>query len=254
MRESCKYLFYCFLIWCVCSCRHRMERVLYRHKNGRVALVREYPDGSDTLSFIMKEFYPDGTLRRIGDIRKGNYVGKIITFFKNGVVSQTDSILIPCNMITDACDEIMTRYNENGTVSQRFTIKQGIMSGLYQQYNPKGFLEKTYYLENDSIKNGDYKEYYPNGRIFRHMTYHMDTIIGTVYTFKQNGDTLLWDQYYKGQKSFPYKKWLDDGTTLEGDFVDDKSKAVIWTWRTKEGKEIKKEVRMPGKSGYVVPK
>jgi len=42
--------------------------------------------------------------------------------------------------------------------------------------------KQEYYLENDSIKNGDYREYYPNGRIFRHMTDHLDTIVGIEYS------------------------------------------------------------------------
>ncbi|HVU57557.1 MAG TPA: hypothetical protein VHD83_20985 [Puia sp.] len=247
------YLSYCFLILCACSCRQKMERVVAKYKNGMVAIVREYSDRSDTANFIMTQFYLDGKIERTGRVHKGYYVGNIITYYKNGVRSQLDSFLFPCPMEWGACDMILFYYNENGTIAQRFTVKQGVKSGLCQQYDSRGILAKAYYLENDSIKNGDYKEYFDDGRVFRQMTYHMDTIVGKECIFKENGDTLLWDQYYKGQKSFPFKKWLDDGTTVEGDLVDDKSKAVVWTWRNREGKEIKKETRLPGKSGYVVP-
>jgi len=254
IRRSCKYVSYCFLILCVCSCRQKLERVVARYKNGRVAVVRVYPDRSDTTSFIMKQFYLDGKVERTGFVHKGYYVGNVITYYKSGVVSQRDSLLFPCRMVSGACNEILTYYNENGTISQQYTVKEGVKSGLCQQYDSKGVLVKAYYLENDSIKNGDYKEYFDNGKVLRQMTYHMDTVVGREYIFNKNGDTVLWDQYYKGQKSFPFKKWLDDGTTVEGDLVDDKSKMVVWTWRTKEGKEIRKETSLPGKRGYVVPR
>jgi len=248
-----KYIFYCFLIWCVCSCRQKLEKVVARYKNGRVAVIREYPDRSDTANFILKQYYSDGKIERIGTVRNGYYVEKMITYYKNGVVSRLDSLLSPCDMRSGACDAILTYYSENGTVSQRYTAKHGVFSGLCQQYDSRGVLVKAYYLENDSLKNGNYTEYFDNGKVLRQVTYHMDTIVGREYIFKRNGDTLLWDQYYKGQKSFPFKKWLDDGTTVEGDLVDDKSKAIVWTWRTKEGKEVKKQIAIPGKGGYAVP-
>ena len=151
------------------------------------------------------------------------------------------------------CNEILYRYNENGSISQQFIVAGGSLNGLSRHYNGNGVLVKEYYLINDSIKEGDYKEYFENGRILRQATYHMDTLVGTEYIFKENGDTAKYYSHYRGNPDLPYKKWLDNGNILLGNYSPKTSKYVVWKWYDKSGKELRTKIVHPSKNGFVTP-
>jgi hypothetical protein len=51
----------------------------------------------------------------------------------------------------------------------------------------------------------------------------------------------------------PYKRWLDDGNILEGNFIDSNKKAVMWKWIDKSGKEIKRTIRYPRNKIFLSP-
>ena len=82
-----------------------------------------------------------------------------------------------------ACDEILLRYNENGTLSQRFCVKSGSFNGVSKHYNSNGVLVKEYYLIDDCIKDGEYKEFYENGNVL--MRNYADT----------SGKIVVWKWY-----------------------------------------------------------
>jgi len=88
-------------------------------------------------------------------------------------IYQIDSLSHPCETQVNACDGILIRFNENGTISQHFIIKDGYFNGLSRHYDGNGKLVKEYYLKYDSIKDGEYREYHDNGKIFCSATYKM---------------------------------------------------------------------------------
>jgi hypothetical protein len=53
--------------------------------------------------------------------------------------------------------------------------------------------------------------------------------------------------------AFPYKKWLDNGLILYGNYTNDKEKEVLWQWFDKSGKETKREIRKAQSTGFVAP-
>ena len=192
-------------------------------------------------------------MQKEATIKNGEYVGEKITYFHNGKIYQIDSMSQPCRMDVNACDGVLIRFNENGTISQHFTIKNGYFNGVSQHYDGHGKLVKEYYLLNDSIKDGMYKEFYDNGKTSRLASYRNDTLIGYEYFFKENGDTIKYYNHYKGDLDFPYKKWLDNGHILLGNYGDKTSKYVVWKWYDKTGKEIKTKILRPSKIGFVTP-
>jgi antitoxin component YwqK of YwqJK toxin-antitoxin module len=230
-----------------------MKKVIAKNKNGTPGIVFEYEDRNDTLNFDVKVYYPDGILQKEATIRQGKYVGRKMTYFHNGKPYQIDSLSQPCPINIDACDGAVIRYNENGSVSQRFTVKDGEFNGLSKHYDGRGKLIKEYILTHDSIKNGLYREFYDNGRISYLAYYSRDTLTGYEYFFKENGDTVKYYNHYKGVMSFPYKIWLDNGGTLYGEYKDSSMKEVVWKWLDKSNKEIKQRLMQAGPNGFNVP-
>ncbi len=234
------------------SCKSPLTKVVTKHKNGNPAIVADLPDRRDTLNYTVRIYFSDGQLKRIAQVTNGKYSGVIKTYYESGKLSQLDSLINPCSIQTGACDETCIRFYENGVLSERFSVKEGECNGLSQHFGWKGQLAKEYYLVDDSIKNGSYREFYDDGKILRSATYHMDTLVGYEYIFKENGDTVKYYSHYNGQMDFPYKIWLGDGgstaygTHLNGD-------TVLWTWYDQKGNIIKKQTAVPSKSGYVVP-
>ncbi len=71
--------------------------------------------------------------------------------------------------------------------------------------------------------------------------------------FKENGDTLKYYKIYNGRQSMPYKRRLENGAILEGNFVDTSEKAAIWKWLDKSGKEIKRIIQHPVNKAFPSP-
>jgi len=51
----------------------------------------------------------------------------------------------------------------------------------------------------------------------------------------------------------PYKKWLNNGTILSGDYVDTSESAVTWEWHSPDGKLGKKETHIVKNGEFVAP-
>jgi antitoxin component YwqK of YwqJK toxin-antitoxin module len=233
------------------GCKQKLVKVIAKTKSGRPAVVFEYPDGRDTLTYTIKVYYPDGKLHKEAQVREGKYVDKKITYFPSGRIYQIDSLSQPCDKQAYACDGILLRNNENGSISQRFEIKNGLINGLSKHYDGNGILVKAYYLKDDSIKDGEYFEYYNNGRVSRKASYRNDTLVGIEYFFDENGDTSKYYSHDAGQIDFPAKKWLQSGNVVYGTHF--KGDIVLWTWYDRNGKVLKREKVGPTKAGYVFP-
>jgi antitoxin component YwqK of YwqJK toxin-antitoxin module len=244
-------LFLCtssILLW---SCKSAGNRITERFPNGKPEVVHEMADRDDTLNYTLKVYYPDGQVKRVAQVVNGMYVGIITSYFGSGKIYEIDSLTAPCRTDLGNVDGNLTRYYENGNLCQKFSVKNGHFNGMSFHYDNKGTLAKMYTLLDDSIKNGIYKEFYDDGRVLRLATFHMDTLVGNEYIFKENGDTLKYYAHYQGQMDFPYKIWLDDGRTVYGVRVGEVK--VCWTWYDKNGHVMKKQIESPSPSGYTIP-
>jgi antitoxin component YwqK of YwqJK toxin-antitoxin module len=233
------------------GCKQKSVKVVARTKSGTPSVVLEYPDRSDTLTYTIKVYYPEGKLHKEAQVQDGKYVGEKITYFPNGKIYQIDSLSTPCDKLLYLCDGVLIRYNENGSISQRFEVKNGQFNGLSKHYDEQGILVKTYYLKDDSIKDGEYLEYFKNGKIAGRANYRNDTLIGMEYGFNENGDTLIYYSHHAGKLDLPFKKWLPNGNTLYGIRLNGDS--VLWTWYDKNGRVLKLEKVGATKSGYLIP-
>jgi antitoxin component YwqK of YwqJK toxin-antitoxin module len=225
-----------------------------RHRDGSTAVLFEYPDKEDTLTYIMKTYYSDGKLKRQATVKDGKFTGNIKEYWHNGNMRQLDSLLQPCDIKTQNCNEVLLRYHENGSLAQRFIQTNGVLSGLAEQYDSNGVLKIVYHLKNDSINDGEFIQYYNNGNVAVKATYQMGTMVGEEYFFQVNGDTLRYFQIRDEKPSIPLAKWLENGTVVKGDYINAKRDAVLWKWYDKSGKEIREKIEYRQGGGFVVPK
>ena len=234
------------------SCKNEEKKIIKTYSNGNTSSVMEYPDDRDTLNFSIKNYYPDGMIKSEAVVVNGKYVGKKIIYFENGKIYQIDSLLQPCERPTQVWDGTLIRFNKNGTLSQRFTVRDGHFNGLSQHFDGNGILIKEYYLKNDTIKDGEYKEFWDNGKVSFKTNFKNDTVADFQVFFNKDGDSVKYHRVHNGMISFPYKEWLRDGQTLIGSY-DEKPKPIIrWKWFDKNGKEIRTKTVSPNKE-IVVP-
>jgi antitoxin component YwqK of YwqJK toxin-antitoxin module len=249
MPKIRSFLLLLFLI----SCKTELKKTLVTFPDGNPAVQAIYPDKSDTTSGRLLIYYPNGKIYKEAILLNNQYVNRKVTYYKNGNVSQIDSLTSACDTTTDLCDGIVVRYYENGNISQRYIVKNNAHNGLTQQYASNGKISKEYELINDTIKNGIYHEFYDNGKIAFECNYKNDTIAGYGFYFNENGDTIKYYNHFDGMLSFPYKKWLDNGQILYGDYTDKLENSVTWIWLDKSGKEIKREIANSKKEGFIIP-
>ncbi len=242
-----------FLFFLSVSCKTERKKILGRFPDGKPSVVILYPDKSDTTTGSIFVYYHDGKIKIKLSLDEDKYVGQKITYYHSGQIEQIDSLSQPCDTSQDECDGSLIRYYENGKISQRYTVRNNIFNGMSQHFLPNGVLAKEYELKNGMTKNGIYKEFSDNGNVSLECTYQNDTIVGFEYFFNEKGDTIKYLNHYNGQASFPYKKWLDNGLILYGNYTDTTAKAVKWIWFDKKGNEIKSKVAKEKKEGFVTP-
>ena len=102
--------------------------------------------------------------------------------------------------------------------------------------------------------NGKEILYYESGEIKRIAFVKNDTLRGFDIDFKQNGDTLKWFHgggY--GLNGMFYKKWLDNGLILTGNYGDTLRSYVVWKWWAKTNKVVKSKMVKSKNEEYIAP-
>jgi len=235
----------------ISGCHIQSRKMIGKFSNGRTKSEVFYPDKDDTTSCTIKIYYNTGELYELATMYHGMYVGIKTVYHKNGKPLQTDSLTEPCDT-TITCDGILTRYYDNGKISGRYEIHGHQINGLARQFTRSGVLAKEYELINDTVKNGIYKEYHDSGIRAFEGHFKMDTLVGHCYFFDEKGDSLKSYNNDNGVIALPYKKWLSDKRSLEGNYSKD-NKTVIWIWYDKDGRILKRKINGINKPYIEIP-
>lgn len=246
-----KYMRYLLIIFIFFSCNSPKVKTVEKYSNGNPLVTFNYPNGSDKSVFTIEVFYKNGKINRTLSVKSGRFVDEIVEYSESGEVTQIDSLKAPCDTVTRACDAIRTTFYDDGKIAERFNMQNGKYNGISQHYDHNGILVKEYYLGNN-IKNGPYREYDITGKLDFFGTYKNDTLVGYCYFFNPAGDTTKYYFNEDGKFTFPYKKWLNDGRTLLGNYTSAEKKAVLWTWY-KNGIKLKSKIVISNNGSFVAP-
>jgi antitoxin component YwqK of YwqJK toxin-antitoxin module len=225
------------------SCHRSVDKIIARFPNGSPLLIYRYPDKRDTLTFVSIQYYSDGKIHKVDSVENSMIIGTPIIYYPDGKFFQIDSLFKPVKIFDTIWDGTTTRFYENGRPSDKFIVKRGIVNGMYHHYDMNGALVREYFVV-DTIKNGIYREFYKNGKVKYQGHLKNDMKSGAEYYFSENGDTSKYNATdAKGDISFPYKRWLHNGTILEGNFADSSGNIVIWRWFGVNGIVLKKKIQ-----------
>jgi hypothetical protein len=234
------------------ACKKPGKKIVARFKDSTVALAYDYPDMNDSMNYTYLEYYPDGKLHKKIPIKNGMIINFPTFFYPSGKVYEVDSLFHAKNK-DSGYDCVTTRFYESGVKWAESIVRNGSKEGLTKVYSANGVLMKKYFLTKDSIKEGPYIEFYPNGKVSFEADFHLNEPNGMVYFFGEMGDTTKYYNSFHGQVFMPYKKWLDGGTVLVGEYRDSSGNSVSWKWYNKSGIKIKERVQQSNKKAFIAP-
>lgn len=250
--NSMKALNYITLLILLTGCHSDYKVTNEFYDNGKPKKVRIYKDKDDKANYTLICYFENGKIKTRATVKDNLFVGEKINYYENGTIQQIDSIINPCVLSNCCCDGKVKRYDSTGKIIEDFENRNGVENGTVHTYYENGVIKDNYKMQNGK-KNGVALAYYESGVISFKAVYKNDTLINFVYYFNEKGDTTKYFNTTNGEMDFPYKKWLENGLILYGNYTDTTRKSVLWQWFDKTNKEIKRVIKKEEKAGFVAP-
>jgi antitoxin component YwqK of YwqJK toxin-antitoxin module len=212
-----------------------------------------YPSETDTLSYTWKVYYENGGLKHETRVVSDKFIGEKKTFFENGNLKRIEKLNQPTPLDATKYDCFVTNFRSDGTKVSEYQYVNDKINGLTIDYDSTGRKARTAVYIDGKI-NGKETLYFPNGNIKSIAFVKNDTLRGFDIDFKENGDTLKW--FHNGEYGLNgmfYKKWLDNGLVLTGNYGDTKRSYVVWNWWDKTNKKVKSKIVKSKNEEYVTP-
>ncbi|MFT7613510.1 MAG: antitoxin component YwqK of YwqJK toxin-antitoxin module [Parvicellaceae bacterium] len=229
--------------------------------NGRVS--RYYENGKvqqdgwfkwDIQDSLYKSFFPDGTPAEKGAFKDGEEIGKWSIWYKPSKqfpktqkqeeFEIKDSTKFLWNywkndgskMIDNGNGEMLT-FHSWGTVKERTTYANGLMTGPYEKFNPAG-KPRIVGAHLNGAKEGAWKFYLVDGEsLDREAMFKHDTLHGAYKAYFGDGNILRSGTWDMGKKTGHWIWGLNDGKgskDMEGDFAEDLQHG-LWIYYYKNG-------------------
>jgi antitoxin component YwqK of YwqJK toxin-antitoxin module len=232
-----------FILVFLFSCKQEYRKIIDTYSNGKIKVEYVYANKSNTARYQIIEYYPDGEISFKGTVENNKFVGVKCNYYENGELKQVDSLTRHCDLDFCCCDGKVLKYYSNGKPDQAFENRNGAANGLVHLYeNDSSGRLGIIYTYSDDKKNGPYKRFYSSGQLYCSGTYRNDTLVGQVYYFKPNGDSLKINATWHGKEDFPSKKWLDNGEVFYATYLDNTYNKALYRWTDKLGKELRREI------------
>lgn len=201
----------------------------YYHPNGQLSSEGRLVDGSP--EGLWKTYYEDGTLRSIGN-RVGSQLDSLWRFYapdgtlqseinyhndlKEGIARKYDEegrLQVQEFYRNDLRDSIAVYFHPSGEVHKEVPFVEGLEEGRGYEYSQDGRLisiltygagmlrkrEEINRIDEMGLKQGLWREYYPNGRVKWEGTYVDDIRQGIFKEFSSTGSLLDMVKYDQGE-------------------------------------------------------
>ncbi|MDT8415704.1 MAG: tetratricopeptide repeat protein [Flavobacteriaceae bacterium] len=204
------------------------------HKSGKLNYKTYYNKGEAYGAQL--EYYQDGTLSEEVYYHRGKKHGKNNFYSVDGKLNTThhyvydqlvkseyfnpDGSLLQTADFTKFADrEKVILYHPNGNISHEVGYVYGLKNGDYKEYyfDGKPFVE--FYNLNGKI-DGPYKQYFQNGQLSLEATYINGLVHGTTTSYYENGQLEYEKQYVLDEEFGKRKDFYEDGTLeIETDYL-----------------------------------
>ena len=178
-----------------------------------------------------REFYPDGTLKRVTNFKDGEKKGLYKEYNKKGKLIEISRMVNDTTSVNSddiVLIELYKEYYPDGKVRLVGGISNGLKSGIYREYSEGGELINGYLYKKDTLLaegmilfdgnyQGDWKEYYKTGEL------------RATGTYEDGVKTGKWTYYYKSGKK-----------EQEGNFKNNQLSGQ-WTWYYENGRTKRTE-------------
>jgi antitoxin component YwqK of YwqJK toxin-antitoxin module len=246
------YPFFLFLLF-MFGCKESTQKVVGRYPSGQIMTEYFYPNKTDTSSYTCKVYYENGRLKHETQIASNMFIGEKKTFFENGKLQRIEKLSRPTPLDATKYDCYITNFRPDRTKESEYQYVNDKINGLVIDYDSKGRKARTAEYMDGKI-NGKETLYFPTGNIKSIAFVKNDTLRGFDIDFKESGDTLKW--FHSGEYGLNgmfYKKWLDNGLVLTGNYGDTIRSYVVWNWWDKTNKKVKSKIAKSKNEEYVAP-
>jgi len=120
----------------------------------------------------------------------GNITGKMI--FTDGKEGETyETYYSSGKMMAISSPDLLTKYYEDGKVSESITMKNGKQNGTAKRFYPNGVLKETRIMK-DGKRDSVYLFYYDTGALWEHILYRSGGVWNVVAYLGADGNKLDW--------------------------------------------------------------
>lgn len=210
------------------SIKNKKPIGIWQKKKEDGTLIWQKNHKSET-DYIEKDFFDDGTLRKVEEYKNNMPFGKWLKKRDNGNLYWEKTYISDKNYTTK-------EYYEDGTLKSVYNYKDGYKDGKCTRYARNGEL----------IEENNYKNKKKNGRFWEKSTYSGNEVVneyfdgeptGTWYEKLADG-TLKWEIEYTNPKSYTKKEYYSNGNLkrqyssvngkYEGDYIRyNKNKIIV---------------------------
>lgn len=242
-----------FILLFLSACKTGFRKTIEKYPSGKVKVEYIYPDKDDTTKFTYIAYYENGQKLFKCEAIDMKFIGQKINYYDNGRIQTTEKLVRPTTFEDMLYDCEITEYNRKGQLEDWYAYKNGSINCVAREYDTLGNLSRKVDWVNGK-KNGKLVNFYPSGKVKSFVYFRNDTAVNFTYLFDEKGDTLKYTFHnISGDFALPYKKWLDNGLTLTGNYTNRAHTKALWQWFDKTNNEVKRKRTSETKDGLVAP-
>lgn len=180
------------------------------HKNStQPAAIGNYNHGKR--EGVFQYYYANGKIKAVMNFSKNGTLARAEMYFEDG------TLIAKRNYVNEKKDSIWTYYGGSGYVRKVEGWKNGKLEGKTVVYmEPQAGDTKLKPVQfatyKDSVLNGSFAEYWPNGQVKRKGVYVDGNMDGEVYQYFESGKRLAIERYSHAVRHGLWIYFNEDGT------------------------------------------
>ena len=207
------------------SCNNR-KRVAEFYEDGQIKRLIKYRYLNDTTNQTITDYFENGEIKCIHNLKNGKPEGEQISYFQNGEVE------VRCIIKNGKREGKHVEFFPSGKLAVKGNYYDGLKNGIWEYYNTKG--EKFLRPYHKDKLEGLSKEYLIDGTII-FGNYFNDREIGTWTTMTKDSVILKEITYFKGYLHGPFREFYKSGKIYEEGYYLKGKKEGEWMIYNNDG-------------------